>query len=168
LSELIINPKETVRLGNNSKSEIMRASFSKANSLGAQLGAMIKIKKKHCRLKAFGFNIINNSFDSLTFRLNIYTISKNIPDNNLLNNDIVFKIYQSKGLFTINLEEYSVFMKDDVIICLELLELFGADDSKFEIPATLGGVSYFRLASQDKWNKLKMIKLGYFIKADCE
>jgi hypothetical protein len=168
LNEIIIKPKETIRFGNNSKSEIMRASFSKANSLGAQLGTMIKIKKKHCRLKEFSFNIINNSFDSLTFRLNIYTISKNIPDNNLLNNDIVFKIYQSKGLFTINLEEYSVFVKEDVIICLELLELFGADDSKFDIPASVGGISYFRLASQDKWNRLKMIKLGYSIKADCE
>ncbi len=167
LNEVVVKPKMTKRFGNNSNSKTMRVYFSKANSLGAELGSRIKINRKPCHLKEFSFNIINNDFDSLTFRLNIYSISKSVPDKNLLNSEIVFKIYQPKGLFTLNLDNYSIILNEDVILSVELLELYGSEDSRFEIPATIGGLSCFRLASQDKWKKLNMVKLGYYVIADC-
>ena len=90
------------------------------------------------------------------------------PYENLLKENIIIPIYQSEGVLSFDLAKYEVFIKEDVIVSLELIELYGNDDGYFGISASIGGDLYYRMASQDKWTRKNNIKLGICILTEYE
>lgn len=151
INEVVIKPKKVVKIGTDTKSKRITAYFYTKNALGGELASKIKVKNTPCQLNYLSFNIARNDFDSIVLRLNIYSILNNLPNKNQLTNNIIIPVSQMEGVITVDLKEHSIIIEDDIIVSLEILELFGKEDGYCSISSSLGGVIFFRRASHDVW-----------------
>jgi hypothetical protein len=71
------------------------------------------------RLLSFNFNVSNLRLDTGTFRLNIYSIKKGLPDSNLLSRNILAGISNKPGAYRIDLSTYRLDFKGDIFVSLE-------------------------------------------------
>ena len=124
IKEVIISDQlnwKTKIIGNETTSTSSITSFS-GDNLGAELGLRMKVKK-HAKtyLEEFYFSIAYNSYDSLWFRLNIYSIKDDLPDKNLVPENIIIKTKIKNGVVTVDLRKYFITVEDDFIAALERL-----------------------------------------------
>jgi hypothetical protein len=137
--------------------------YMTSRAKGAELATTIyQDKNKTIHLIAFRLNIIKNDFDSLRFRINIYSVKNQLPDSNLLSQNEIFLLLKDHDEFKYNFKK-NIFITGDFIISLELLDTFGQSASKkvFEFTAQQGGRYFKRFTSHDKWEKFNGASLGY-------
>lgn len=164
LPTVVVKPKKTKKVGNTTDSQSMQAGFA-SNDLGAELGVLIKAPKKPFRIDEFSFNISHCQYDSLFFRLNVYTFQKGFPKENILKENVFVKQKGGNGRFNIDLRPYNLHSETDVIIALEwikdLNKVYGVEKGLF-FSATLFGTScYFRKTSQGGW-KRSPVPMGFY------
>lgn len=154
LSEVTILPKVIINktLGNTNNNKIVSAGFE-SNNLGSEVGVTMHVKKKkRCFIDTLCFNINNCKYDSIFFRVNIYTMKANKPDSSLL----VKPLYVlSKGEFytlKVNVIPLNLEVNDDFFVSLEWLKDLGKGGLDF--PAGFTNThSFFRDASHGIWEK---------------
>src|SRR5690606_39063499 len=88
-------------------------------------------------------------------RVNVYEYNKGWPGRNLLSQNIHHTIEIGSGIVTINLEPYNIFVDDDVVVSLELIQVYGRS-----IDFEIGGsdyktYSFTRLFNQDEWKRVE-------------
>ncbi len=93
LKPVVINSKHAhVKiLGYETTSKLFGLGFG-ANAIGSQGGVRIPIKHPNTNIESLSFFIIQNPFDGLTFRVNIYEFNGGKPGNNILNENVIFKV----------------------------------------------------------------------------
>ncbi|MDB5024490.1 MAG: outer membrane protein with a CnaB-type/M14 peptidase domain [Mucilaginibacter sp.] len=153
-------------LGYETESKLFGYGFS-SNVMGGQAGVRIPIKHSNTSIENFSFFIIRNSFERLTFRLNVYQITDGKPGTNILNDNIILKIGDKQtGKITVDLSSYHITADNDVLVGLEWIEAQPATTTgTFAIAAVLFGSTYFKQASQYYWQK-RRTGLGFSVKAD--
>lgn len=134
-------------------------------AIGGEMGRAIKLKKTPAQIQTLTFNVKKADFDSVTFRVNIYNIIKKQPGNNLLAQNIIFTTAAKQGEVTVDLSQYNITVYKDFIITLETLQIFGEikEKSVFYFSAEIPGEGFGKLASQDKWRKLKIVSIFFKI-----
>lgn len=110
----------TKELGNRSTAGLLISGFSKG-SLGGEVGSKFRIKYTPAIIESFGFHLNHNSFDSVLFRLNIYSIRKNQIHEKLAQSQPF--MVKSKGPIDIDLD-YVININEDIIATLEMLDHF--------------------------------------------
>ncbi|MDB5154624.1 MAG: outer membrane protein with a CnaB-type/M14 peptidase domain [Mucilaginibacter sp.] len=153
-------------LGYETESKLLGYGFS-SNVMGGQAGVRIPIKHPNTNIENFSFFIIQNSFERLTFRLNVYEMTDGKPGNSILNDNIIVKTGDKQtGKITVDLSAYNIITDKDVLIGLEWIEAKPATTtSTLVIAAVLFGSTYFKQASQYYWQK-KGTGLGFSVKAN--
>lgn len=152
-------------LGYETTSKLLGVGFS-ANEMGSQGGVRIPIKHQNTNIESLSFFIIQNTFEQLTFRVNIYEMNDGKPGNNILNENVIVKIGDKQsGKITVDLTAYNITVNQDVLITLEWLEARPAANAVLDVAAVLFGSAYFRPASQDIWIK-KRTRLGFSVKVN--
>jgi hypothetical protein len=150
----------------------------------------IIVKKGLRKLKKFEFEIWSNPSDSLLLRVNFYKVDGELgkPKTNLNTSkkNIYKTIYSTDIVVTVDLEPYEIYVKDNFIASLELLEIYGEQDLGLVLAASLphhkvaksppiiGGTSlrtngkgsYRRYASQDNWKLISDVNMAYHIESD--
>jgi len=167
LKQVVINSKHaTVKiLGYETTSKLFGLGFG-TNSIGSQGGVRLAVKHQNTNLENLSFFIIQNSFESLTFRVNIYEMKDGKPGNNILNNNIIVKIGDKQsGKVTVDLSSYNIYVNKDVLITLEWIEAKPSTNGTLDIAAVVFGSTYFRQASQYLWKK-KGTGLGLSVKTN--
>ena len=159
-------------------------------ALGGELATNIIVKKGLRKLKKFEFEIWSNPSDSLLLRVNFYKVDGELgkPKTNLNTSkkNIYKTIYSTDIVVTVDLEPYEIYVKDNFIASLELLEIYGEQDLGLVLAASLphhkvaksppiiGGTSlrtngkgsYRRYASQDNWKLISDVNMAYHIESD--
>jgi len=137
------------------------ASFKK-NSLGAELGIKVSVKHPQTHIRKLMFNITANKLDTFpVFRLNIYTEdAKGYPGTNVLTQNIIIVPKEKTGYIEFDLEPYHIFVNDDVFIAIEWLKDLGDLKGLYFSTKLAGSSTYYRQASQDKWEKVNSIGIG--------
>ncbi len=153
------NPKYKT-LGNDTKSKSIMAGFTD-NNLGSELAVKLNIKHINTKIKNVKFNITSNPFDSLVFRFNVYDADANgRPSKNILSQMILIEPTSKIGLVELNVDKYNIYTSSDVFIAIEWVKDLGDNKGLFFSSQLLGGGSYFRKASQDKWEKVPTVGIG--------
>jgi hypothetical protein len=141
-------------------------------SLGAEKGVFIQSKKYPASLQSIRVHISQNEFDSLTFRINVYSIKDGLPTQTILKENILFYVpNQQKGWITVDVMEYNLEINDDCIVSLEWLN-YRTQRSETEKKLSLSynnstdSVLYLKTASQQQWEKSPgllnlQVKLAY-------
>ena len=137
-------------------------------TIGSEMGMRYKIEKPDALLKNFNFYISANNFNSIKFRINIYSVKNDLPDNLICNKQIITNLDNFKtGWTKVDLESFTIKVKEDIIVTVQWVE---SRMDKKEIPVTIVPVTmtlfakncYVRVASQDKWKRMGM-KVSSFI-----
>ena len=167
LSEVSVKPKKTKHkvLGNETTTHAATCGFT-SNKLGCEMGVKLNIKHKETQLKKLSFNIVRNVYDSLIFRLNIYKADKDgKPGENLLTKSLFVTPPSKTGLVEVDLSKLYLFVDDDVFVSLEWIKDFG-DTKGLYFSCQLFGGTWYRMASQDKWEHLAAFGVGLFVDAE--
>jgi hypothetical protein len=153
------NPKYKT-LGNDTKTKSIIAGFT-SNNLGSELAVKLNIKHKETKLKNLKFNIVSNPFDSLVFRFNVYNTDANgKPSKNILTQMVLIEPASKTGFVEFDLDKYNIYTSEDIFIAIEWIKDYGDNKGLFFSSQLLGGGSYFRKASQDKWIKVPAVGIG--------
>lgn len=166
LQEVVVKASKPVSLGYQPNGNKVKGFF-KASGLGLEAGTLIK-NSEPTELLEFHLNILKIPFDSLKFRLNIYSVSKSEPLSRINTDDITFTVTKADtGHFSLPLTERNVQVTDDFICTIELIELFGRSPKNAEflfsaIP-NKKGLIYKKEISLAKWERIKKYSLCFWI-----
>ncbi|MBX2816002.1 MAG: carboxypeptidase-like regulatory domain-containing protein, partial [Saprospiraceae bacterium] len=125
--------------------------------LGTEIGAPIEVKQP-ILVSSMHFKLNHAKGDSLLFRLNIYDFADGQVGEKVLRENVYLKDAQRRGEYTMDLKEYEIVLKDDVMVSLEWLRNFDEvgnkdmtfDSKKMKKPSGL----YLRSTSNTDFRKL--------------
>lgn len=180
LEEVIITSEKARRnteiIGRQGSGKLTQLSIHNRTSveetIGSEMGMLYRIEKDNAILKDLNFYISADNFNSIKFRINIYSVKNDLPDTLICNKQIFTTLDNFKtGWTKIDLEKYNIKIKDEIIVTAQWIE---SRMNKIEKPVTIVPVAmslfskncYMRIASQDKWKKMGM-KLSNFITIAC-
>lgn len=136
-------------------------------ALGGELASRIRLRKGLYRLNSLFFHTLENPSDSLLLRINIYSPDSKagIPGENLNKSgrNILYTLPASKIFSVIDLRPFDLWARNDVIVSLELLAVYGSERVGLTLPAGRypNGKSFRRYASQDSWESIGGAVVGF-------
>ena len=136
-------------------------------ALGGELGSRIRLDKGLRRLNALFFQVMDNPSDSIQLRVNIYDVNKKRtlpgPNLNTSGRSILYTLRLGEIFTLIDLKPFDIWVRDDFIVTLELLGVYGTDKVGLSLPAARksAGRSFRRYASQDVWERIDEAVVGY-------
>ena len=141
-----------LRLGNPVSTHDLRSGFAD-NELGSELGVKIHVRKQAV-LGDINLNVGICTFDSVTYRLNIYRVTNNSLYENILTEPIYisFSKDEIKNVIVFNLKKYSITVEGDILVALELYKDLGDGRLLFNTEF-FTGITYHRKTSQGKWTQ---------------
>lgn len=158
LSEVRVTPKNyrIKRVGNDMKTRSFSAGF-KDNLLGHEVGTRMKIKPRPAMIEEITVNFARCEYDSIFFRVNIYSMKDGLPDENLLSQPIFIRSSRFKAMNGISLDvrDRSIWVHDDFLISLELIKDLGEGGLYFS-SGLFASPTFVRHTSQSDWEKLPM------------
>ena len=169
LNEVVLIPPKTwtKKIGRTSKGAgMMHISFYSTYEkeinieLGREKGMLFEIKND-CRLDNLNFCISGNEFKSIKFRMNIYNLKDGIPDESILNKNIIIELMDGKtDWFQFDLKPYEIYLEKElkqVAITLTWLESEKKDEQNWRFSFYAAMLPYFTMYSRDKsmaaWSK---------------
>jgi hypothetical protein len=165
LNEVAVSAKKLKikTIGNVTTQRSVVAGFKK-NNLGAELAVKLNIKNPQTQLRNFKLNIASNSLEKALFRLNIYSCDdKGYPKENILKQQIIIEPADKTGLIEVDLKPYGIFVDDDVFVSVEWIKDLGNALGLMFSSKLIGSGTYFRQASQDRWEKANTIGIGLHV-----
>ena len=144
-------PKK-VFLGSPVTSNALRSGFED-NELGSELGIFVEARKQ-VRLQDINLNIAVCTYDSVTYRINIYQAENDSSFENILTRPIYisFTKDQIDKVIKLDLTEYSIEVEGKILITLELYKDMGKGRLLFHTQF-FTGYTYHRKTSQGRWTK---------------
>lgn len=135
------------------------------DALGGEIASRIKIKNESTQLLEFKFKIIENQTDSLKIRVNVYDYHRRYPTEKLLKSNLYKTIIRKDGVVSVNLEPYNLIVDNDIVIGIELIEVYG-NSIEFAVSGNeYTGASYRRQISQDSWKRFPTIGMNFEVLA---
>lgn len=158
LTEVVITAGglEQKNLGNKTTSRFISTGFG-YDQLGAEMGIKINVRRQPTFLDAFNFNISYNRLSAKAlFRLNIYEIERGKPSKNIMTENIIIPVdAKQTGLISVDLKQYNIVLKDDVIATLEWIKNEGDNNKGEAIFFSLGVFNSGTLIKQSSQGKFK-------------
>jgi hypothetical protein len=136
-------------------------------ALGGELATKIRIKKGLRKLNEFTFTVLGNTSDSVLIRVNFYDEDgkRGFPGTNLnaSGRNILHTIKSTPGLSRVDLREFDLFVRDDFIVSLELLKVYGKSKIGLILAASNNPYtdSFKKYASQDNWEIMADAAMAY-------
>jgi hypothetical protein len=167
LHEVVIKPGKTIRkvLGNKKYNTNISCNFTgvEGNYKGAE--AAIKANNKKDRLvwlEDFNFYLMKNAFaDSVTFRLNFYTVSaEGLPQENILKKPVIFKTAVKRGIVKVDLIPHNISITGDFFMSLECLE-DNMQKEMLSFSGSISGPSFFKVATFGPWYRPPVMGLDF-------
>jgi len=127
-----------------------------------------KTGRKNAILKNFNFYVSANNFNYIKFRINVYSLKKDVPNSLIYDKQVFAAIENFKiGWTKIDLKKYNIKVDGEFVVAIQWIE---SRMDKKENPVTLLPVAvtpfskncYVRIASQDQWKRMG-VNLGNFV-----
>lgn len=155
LDEVMLTSKwgKAVRFGSKQRTNELLAYWKDKEALGGEIASFIKIPKGRHKLSKVSFNVVENISDSIKIRVNIYNYDKGFPREQFLSKPIYHTISSRGGIETIDLIPANIVVSKDIVLSIELLEVYG-EELGLAISQSLNSKrSFLRSVSQDGWVK---------------
>lgn len=140
------------RLGNPVTTHDLRSGFAD-NELGSELGVKVHVRQKAV-LENINLNVGTCTYDSVTYRLNIYRVLSKSLYENILTEPIYisFSKNQIENVIVFNLRKYSITVEGDILVTLELYKDLGEGRLLFNTEF-FTGITYHKKVSQGLWTQ---------------
>ncbi len=150
--KVFFHKPQKILLGSPVTSNALRSGFAD-NALGSELGINVEARKQ-VRLKDINLNVAVCTFDSVTYRINIYQAVNDTNFENILAKPIYisFTKDQINKVINFDLTKYSIIVEGKILITLELYKDLGEGRLLFHTQF-FTGYTYHRKTSQGKWTK---------------
>lgn len=138
-------------------------------SLGGELATKIRVKKGLRKLNTLFFEVFSSPSDSILVRVNLYKFQKGkvaIGEYlNTSNQNILYTIYPNTKLAIIDLKPFSIYVKNDFFVSLELLKVYGNKPIGLVLAASAEKRTYSarKYSSLDKWEILSESAMAYHL-----
>jgi hypothetical protein len=148
--EVIYHKPKEIRLGTPVLTNDLRSGFAN-NDLGSELGIKDHVRGK-VKLKDINLNVAVCTYDSVTYRLNIYQSVNQTEYKNILTKPIYLSFSKDKinKVITFDLSKYSIIIEGDVLITLELYKDLGQGSLLFHTQF-FTGITYHKKTSEGTW-----------------
>ena len=96
--------------------------------------------------------------------MNIYRFKNGVPQENILQKNILVAVGKRTGKYIVPLSDYKLILKDDILISLEWIEgsVSGRNNGAIFLSAAfLNSPTWHRLTSQGKWKKASGLGVGF-------
>lgn len=141
--------------------------------LSKEIGIEFKLNKD-CKIEDLNFNITQNDFKSLKFRLNFYKVENSLPTALLNEKDIFFEIKDNfRGWFKLDLVPFDVFLdkeNEEVAATIQWVESVKMNEKSkyFSISTALSAteIAFYREKAMDVWTKSSQ-GLSFYFNAIC-
>ena len=140
-------------------------------AMGGELASRIRVRKGLRKLNTLFFNVLHNPSDSVRLRVNIYDLADNwgTPGQNLNESGkSILHLLRAEDILTvIDLKPYDIWVRDDFIVSLELLGVYGTENISLSLPAgeVKATYSYRRYASQGSWERIGESVVGFWLQS---
>ena len=145
LTEARVKAKNLKRrvLGNSTPGVTLRMDGFEANMAGNQIGQLIPIKQP-AFLESVALQLFRCTYDTVYFRLNIYRLRHDYPAENILPRPVYWAVTSEDvaGSVSLDLRRYHLYLTEDVVVALELLDSLDGGQLWFRQPLAGGGPSY--------------------------
>ena len=145
-------------LGNKTESKTLVGGFT-SNDLGNEIGFICRIRKTPTFVEAFNLSIAKNTYGSVRFRLNFYSLKQGVPNQNLLDETIMILTDIESGNVSLDLKPYDIVMEDDFLVSIEWIEDLGSGELLFSA-GFFGSNLYARATSQGTWTQMGVAAYG--------
>jgi hypothetical protein len=148
--KVIYHKPRKIKLGTEVNPNEVRAGFA-SNNLGSELAVKIHLRGL-VNLEDINLNIGVCTFDSVTYRLNVYQADSQGNYNNILTSPIYLSFSKDKinNVITFDLKKYDIKVEGDILVALELYKDLGEGRLLFRTYLDSGS-TFHRKASEGKW-----------------
>lgn len=134
-------------------------------ALGGELATRIPVRKGPRNLRRLSFDVVEKAADSVLVRVNIYNDGGNLPQENLVKENILVTL-NTAGVTNVDLTPYDLEVTNDFIVSLELVQVYGDKIDLVLLASNRNGDSFRRYASLDKWEKIEGAAMAYVLDTD--
>jgi hypothetical protein len=152
------NKYQTKILGNKTTSQLIYAAFT-TNKLGNEMGFIVRGRKNPMILKKFNVSLVENDYGPIRFRLNFYSLKDGLPEQTLLNENIIVETDISSGIVSKDLTPYEIVIDQDFFVSIEWIEDLGPRKLFFS-GGFFGSPLIAREVSQGSWSKVGSASVG--------
>jgi hypothetical protein len=144
-------PKEII-LGTSVTTDLLKSGFEN-NNLGSELGIKVHSRGR-VKLEDINLNVATCTYDSVTYRLNIYQIINETGYKNILTQPIYISFSKDmiNHVITYDLTKYSITVEDDILVALELYKDLGEGSLLFRTEFFTGS-TFHRKTIEGDWNE---------------
>ena len=162
LEEVVLTTKrnkyQTKILGNKTTSQLIYAAFT-TNKLGNEMGFLVRGRKNPMILKKFNVSLVENDYGTIRFRLNFYDLKDGLPNETLLNENIIVETDIQSGIVSKDLTPYEIVIDQDFFVAIEWIEDLGPGKLFFS-GGFFGSPLIAREVSQGTWSKVGSASVG--------
>ena len=162
LEEVVLTTKrnkyQTIILGNKTTSQLIYAAFT-TNKLGNEIGFLVRGRKNPMILKKFNVSLVENDYGPIRFRLNFYDFKDGLPNETLLNENIIVETDIQSGIVSKDLTPYEIVIDQDFFVAIEWIEDLGPGKLFFS-GGFFGSPLIAREVSQGTWSKVGSASVG--------
>ncbi len=162
LEEVVLTTKrnryQTKILGNKTTSQLIYAAFT-TNKLGNEMGFLVRGRKNPMILKKFNVSLVENDYGPIRFRLNFYDLKDGLPNETLLNENIIVDTDIQSGIVSKDLTPYEIVIDQDFFVAIEWIEDLGPGKLFFS-GGFFGSPLIAREVSQGTWSKVGSASVG--------
>lgn len=155
LDEVVIgnDKRKNLTVGSSKTKENSRGYWLNKEALGGEIATKINIKHKNTRLEDLRLQVVKNNSGSIKVRVNVYEEINGMPGKNLATANMLHTISIPFGEEIIDLKPYNIVVNDNIIVSIELIQVFGSYVD-FEVATSrYKGKAYTRHLSQDAWKR---------------
>jgi len=168
ISVLAKDFKKQKTLGHTSSSRKI-VFFFMSNKLGTELATRIEVKKGPAYVLDANFNIAENKFGTILFRVNLYDLDPvtNLPGKNLMPEELIVEASKNHEKISVDLRPYNIVAERDFILSLEWIKALDGgkitEDLKFCAALTSKSDVYIKKTSQSNWKLFEEKRMGFKI-----
>lgn len=166
IGEVIIKPKKIKKLevGIKTDNNNITGGFM-SNDLGSELATVFTYTKgKPAQLKKVYFSLVESTYDTLLFRLNVYDFKKGVFGDNLLLKPVYIRTTKNNGIIEVDLSSLDILFNGSIAVSIEWMKDLGPGNLFFSC-RFFKGQSFARKTSHADWEK---IPVGMGIWGDVE
>src|SRR6056300_60990 len=152
------NKYQTKILGNKTTSQLIYAAYT-TNKLGNEMGFIVRGRKNPMILKKFNVSLVENDYGPIRFRLNFYSLKDGLPEQTLLNENIIVETDIQSGIVSKDLTPYEIVIDQDFFVAIEWIEDLGPGKLFFS-GGFFGSPLIAREVSQGSWSKVGSASVG--------
>jgi hypothetical protein len=163
LDEVVISSKKLKtytegKTKTKTKQKVIFANPDLTNiNLGSEIGRKFKLGDNDpSHLTKFKFYIKDNNFDSVKFRINIYTIENNRPAKKINTQNIITSARKDYvGWIEVDLSPFDIIVKEDIVVAVEWIG-HSEKGNELNLPIIIpsfGSTHFYKFGSQNAWEK---------------